>query len=538
MSPRSRGGDRRGVAAIRLMSIGLAACLAVFCLMGTESAAAYGPWWVQNHMETELWSGCDGKAVSFGRVAQWSYFLVVAPQGKETRLYVMNPKTRNYAYIDARAVGPSGPPPREAGGAGSAAPVSQARTQAGESTSSFAAWWGETQVAAELWSGADGGAVSFGRVGRGSALLVVAPQRGARYYVFNPASKNYAYVDAGALVPGSPPVEGAGATVAREVAGGARKPPKLANGYEGWWVSNFRETELWAEAGQEANTLGRIPQFRRFLVVEPQEGDRLKVWYPEKDVLGYLDAKVVGPSSESVWVAAHPVREGRQVELPGRSVGEKTYLRSLPVADDETELRRLPNNTALTVKKSVVAADGAEWYVVGEGEYVLASQVRVPRQPVATHPGRWIDADLDEPAMVTAYEGDRVVRTTLAIKGVRGFPTPEGEFRILRRVQSETMDSETIGIPREGAGGYLLKNVLYTQYFTNDGASLHYNYWLGTFGYPGSHGCLGLSLEDSRWLWDWADVGTPVIVRSNGGTEMVQAGAAGGSRRSSSTAAL
>ena len=68
-----------------------------------------------------------------------------------------------------------------------------------------------------------------------------------------------------------------------------------------------------------------------------------------------------------------------------------------------------------------------------------------------------------------------------------------GVFTILRRVANETMNSDTIGIPRFGPGGYYLTNVLFTQYFTGDGASLHYNYWSGNWGYAGSHGCLGLT---------------------------------------------
>lgn len=38
-------------------------------------------------------------------------------------------------------------------------------------------------------------------------------------------------------------------------------------------------------------------------------------------------------------------------------------------------------------------------------------------------------------------------------------------------------DHDTIGVPRFGPGGYYLTNVLFTQYFTGDGASIHYNYW-------------------------------------------------------------
>ncbi len=209
----------------------------------------------------------------------------------------------------------------------------------------------------------------------------------------------------------------------------------------------------------------------------------------------------------------------RNVNLPGRavSVPEVAYVRNLPVCDDETELRPVPNNTPLEVRQAVVGADGSEWYTVGDGEYIRASDVRLPR-PVTTvglRSGRWIDADLSEPTLVTAYEGNKVVRTMLAIRGVNGAPTRVGTFQIVRRVDNETMDSETIGIPRDSPKGYFLKDVLYTQYLSNDGAALHYNWWLGKFGFPGSHGCLGLSLEDSQWLWEWADVGTPVVVRES-----------------------
>ena len=61
-------------------------------------------------------------------------------------------------------------------------------------------------------------------------------------------------------------------------------------------------------------------------------------------------------------------------------------------------------------------------------------------------------------------------------------------------------------------GGYYLKNVLFTQYFTSDGASIHYNYWSSNWGYAGSHGCLGVAYNESKFAWDWADVGTPVYV--------------------------
>ena len=78
----------------------------------------------------------------------------------------------------------------------------------------------------------------------------------------------------------------------------------------------------------------------------------------------------------------------------------------------------------------------------------------------------------------------------LALRGIAKFPTPTGVFSIQRRVPNETMDSMTLGIPHNSPYGYLVKNVLYTQYFTPDGASFHDNYWSSNFGGAGSHGRL------------------------------------------------
>lgn len=72
---------------------------------------SFSPFWVQSFAATTTeWSGPDDRASPFGTRAQWSYFLVVAKQDGP-RLLVYDPTTSNYAWIDASAVGPSGPPP-------------------------------------------------------------------------------------------------------------------------------------------------------------------------------------------------------------------------------------------------------------------------------------------------------------------------------------------------------------------------------------------------------------------------------------------
>jgi len=124
--------------------------------------------------------------------------------------------------------------------------------------------------------------------------------------------------------------------------------------------------------------------------------------------------------------------------------------------------------------------------------------------------GKWADVTLTPIQHLKAMQGDKVVMEDLVTAGTQGTTKP-GFYRILRRVANETMDSRTIpGL----ADHYLLKDVLFTQYFTGDGAAIHYNWWGPPrgFGYPGSHGCLGMRYDGSKFMWDWAGVGTPIVI--------------------------
>ena len=123
-------------------------------------------------------------------------------------------------------------------------------------------------------------------------------------------------------------------------------------------------------------------------------------------------------------------------------------------------------------------------------------------EPVRQWGGRWIDVRLSGPTLVTAYEGGRPVYSAYAIRGLPNWPTPTGTFYIQRRVYNERMVGP----------GYDVSGVLFTQYFTAAGHSLHYNYWSSNFGGAGSHGCLGMTYADSLWFWNWATVGTPVVI--------------------------
>jgi L,D-transpeptidase-like protein len=279
------------------------------------------------------------------------------------------------------------------------------------------------------------------------------------------------------------------------------------------WTVALGSTDLHAGPDASTDTLATVPQFS-YLQVLGYSGDWAYVYNPRARGTAYVRSSAIGPSDPPpAWVTAPPPAPAASIEMMGRTVG-KAPLAYYPVDDKFAYTSSLGHNVPILVHDRVQGADGSTWYRV-DGGYLSSDSVRLPRTPAKTFSGRWLDADLQEPAMLTAYDGSRIVMDTLAIKGTIANQTPTGVFTILRRVQDETMDSGTLGIDPHGPGGYHLEHVLNTQYFTNDGASIHYNWWSSNFGYSGSHGCLGLDLQDSQFLWNWADIGTPVVIRNS-----------------------
>jgi hypothetical protein len=247
------------------------------------------------------------------------------------------------------------------------------------------------------------------------------------------------------------------------------------------------------------------------LQVLSYSGDWAYVFNPHTRGTAYVFANLLAPAeapSRYVSLAAPPLLEEIQDTVV---LTQDSLLANYPSSAVDATFMPLPASDLETVVGSVRGEDGAIWYQTNDFYYVPTTGVFLASQSNA-YTGRWLMATLTPMTRVVAYEGQTAVRTMLALRGIQRYPTPTGVFSIQRRVPNEIMDSVTVGIPRSSPFGYYVTNVLYTQYFTPDGASLHDNYWSSNFGGAGSHGCLGLSLADSKWLWDWASIGTPVVV--------------------------
>ena len=108
--------------------------------------------------------------------------------------------------------------------------------------------------------------------------------------------------------------------------------------------------------------------------------------------------------------------------------------------------------------------------------------------------------------MLWAYKGDKVVLNSYVSTGRAGFDTPVGSFAVLTKLPSQTMEGVI------GGEYYNVPDVPWVLYFTNRGHALHGTYWHSNFGMPMSHGCVNLPLDVAAWLYDWAPVGTPVLI--------------------------
>jgi hypothetical protein len=276
------------------------------------------------------------------------------------------------------------------------------------------------------------------------------------------------------------------------------------------WAITTDTAMLYSGPSEEADAFGTVPPLVTLQVLG-YAGDWAHVFNPRTRTEAFVQSAELGPGEPPSRYVLLPAPKPTD-EFDARGVvTDEASLSLYPTPSDEATERQLNPNTWLTLTATVNGEDGSVWYRTDSGDFVPADAVFIPER-TEDFSGRWLDVNLSTPTTVSAFEGDELARSFLAIRGAGSRPTPSGVFTILRRVANETMNSDTIGIPRFGPGGYYLTNVLFTQYFTGDGASFHYNYWSSSFGYPGSHGCLGLTYGDSAWLWEWAHVGTPVII--------------------------
>jgi len=113
---------------------------------------------------------------------------------------------------------------------------------------------------------------------------------------------------------------------------------------------------------------------------------------------------------------------------------------------------------------------------------------------------RWIQVDLSTQRL-TAWEGKKPVYAVTVSTGKKSTPTRIGSFKIQSKHKSTRMRGRDYDVP----------NVPYTMFYQGN-YGIHGAYWHKKFGTPVSHGCINVAPNHAKWLFNWASLGTPVVI--------------------------
>lgn len=113
---------------------------------------------------------------------------------------------------------------------------------------------------------------------------------------------------------------------------------------------------------------------------------------------------------------------------------------------------------------------------------------------------RWIEINVSTQRLI-AWEGKTPVYAIIVSTGVEEDPTLIGSFAIQSKHRTARMRGED----------YDVSDVPFVMYYDGN-YGIHGAYWHHSFGTPVSHGCINVAVDHAEWLFDWAAIGTAVVV--------------------------
>ena len=244
------------------------------------------------------------------------------------------------------------------------------------------------------------------------------------------------------------------------------------------------------------------------------------------------------------------LRQTRTFHTDNLSLDEQTYPSIAPL-EGETVGVGMPiivtfdipvtDRAAIERQLSVDAKPAVQgtWHWYGDQEvhfrpkhfYKPGSQVTVNADINSIDAGNGVYGQLDR--SVTFNIGDKVVsrihvdhhkmdvfinnhhaRTIPISAGKAGYATRSGTKIIMEKYRVKRMDSTTVGIGRNSPEYYNIPDVRWAMRVTYSGEFIHGAPWsVADQGEANvSHGCVGMSLEDAKWLFDRSSRGDVVFV--------------------------
>ena len=164
---------------------------------------------------------------------------------------------------------------------------------------------------------------------------------------------------------------------------------------------------------------------------------------------------------------------------------------------EEEETRGVYKNKQIEVPVNLIK-NSIEGQVLGESEEIKKQKK--------------IEVDLSKQKLY-AIEDGQIVYEYLISSGTWN-RTPTGVFKIWSKIKSQKMS----GGSKELGTYYYLPNVPSILFFYNEdvpkqlGYSIHGAYWHNQFGKPMSHGCINMTIDESKVIFDWVDMDTLIEI--------------------------
>lgn len=131
-------------------------------------------------------------------------------------------------------------------------------------------------------------------------------------------------------------------------------------------------------------------------------------------------------------------------------------------------------------------------------------------RPYVSVPGKRIVIDIAEQRL-RVYEDDALLHEWPVSTGMAGSPTYTGHFQILSKEIEAYASQWDLRMPHFMAvyrAGGAVYNGIHALPILSSGQRL----WEGALGSPASYGCIILGVEEAETLYEWAEIGVPVII--------------------------
>lgn len=286
-------------------------------------------------------------------------------------------------------------------------------------------------------------------------------------------------------------------------AGGKRLEGELAEDGRSWVSSGAlapaTRYRVVAEAVDDAGTPARRQS--SFTTLAPRAELRAAIMP--------LDGETVGVGLPiGVWFS-EPVADRAAVERRLEVSSSKPVTGAWHwFADDEAHYRPKaywPSGSKVTLRARLAGTDAGRgvWGVADRTIRFTIGERRVSVVDVRTH-------------RMKVTSGGRTLRVLPVSTGRERYPTTNGVHFVLEKNPVKVMDSSTVGIPRNGPGGYY-QRVAWSVRISNSGEFVHAAPWsTGSQGSANvSHGCVNLSTANAAWFFRLTRRGDVVEVRGS-----------------------